>query len=131
MKYRPSTAIIAIYSLFTFLWLASNISASESKYTNIIPELLEHNIVPLSTKKLELRNAINKTILSIILKHFLTIQDILILRKTCKDFEILLRPNGQNMVLFSKNFGSKTITEAPLAWFDLKYFLNTKLFHYF
>jgi len=204
MKSHPSTATIAFYFLFTFLWFPLNTLTSESKPTNIIPALKHFSILPpqycdknlqYSTNKLcffseikkqivslqqklqsydeitnissvleqlpkipqgqlsqnftnrlsifnEIKQQIilleqklpilppnihnfNKDILSIIFNQFLTIQEILILRNTCKDFQILLQPNGQNMmIMFCKNFRSKEIEEATLIWFDLKHFLN-------
>jgi len=177
MKFRSSTATIAFYFSFTFLWFTLQTPASEfrhaniiqtlitfrhrgknihsptntiyffhiikkqivflqqklktyDKHTNIMPAvqeqltnrllrlneikqqiiLLQQKLPPLPNT-LELYNAINKDILSVIFHQFLTIQDILILRKSCKDFQILLRPNEQNMDIFCKNFRSKEIDE--------------------
>jgi hypothetical protein len=129
MKVRPNTASIAIYFLFTLIWFILHTSTSELKETNIIP-LLEHNKIPQHhdedrTNALTLYNAINNNnYVSAIFFPFLTMQDILILRGTCKDFQILLQPNKQNdMVIFCKNFSSKDIYEAPLKWVDVIVFL--------
>jgi hypothetical protein len=81
---------------------------------------------PVKKKKLKLLHSID--ILSKIVNEFLTIHEILILRKTCLAFKILLLPNDQNMVMFCKDFDNlfcKQIdNDIPLTWFDLKYFLN-------
>jgi len=64
-------------------------------------------------------------ILFTIFNQLLTIRDILILRKTCIDFKILLIPNGKIMFMQCKNFSSKEIlTGEPLLWCDLEYLLH-------
>jgi len=67
----------------------------------------------------------NPQVLSTIFNEFLTICDILTLRTTCTDFQILLRPNDdKNMVMFCKEFGSEEMDHIPLMWFDLRYLLQ-------
>jgi len=73
---------------------------------------------------LKLLHSIKKDIRYLIFKTFLTIQDLLVLRQTCKDFQILVLPNDTQMVMFCEDFCSKEKIEVPLIWFDLKYFLN-------
>jgi len=66
----------------------------------------------------------NKHVLAVILNEFLTIKDILVLRKTCKVFQNLLQPNHTNMVTFCDYPYYKNVTDTTIVWDDLKYFLK-------
>jgi len=92
------------------------------------PTNVQHIITdpkPLPSQKLYSHlNETNNNILSLIFNQFLTMKDILLLRKTCKNFENLLQPNHAKMVTFCNYADSRKITEVLLEWCDLKYFLN-------
>jgi len=119
------SAPIAIYLLFTFFWMTLLTYASQNKPQEITPNL---NFMIAQDQDVQitfnLLYAINKSIRYLILNQLLTIRDILILRKTCTDFQMLISPNDTKMVMFGETFCSKKITEVPLIWFHLKYFLN-------
>jgi hypothetical protein len=132
MKFRRSAAItILIYFLFTSLWMALSINAStEDENSHNIPELVDNILTQeLQQDTLQLP-AVNATtffhsikahIFSKILNEFITIHDILRLRKTCIDFKILLFPNDtNNMVMFCKHFGKKEDL-LPLLWLDVTF----------
>jgi len=132
MKFRrPRVAtFIAIYFLFTLLCAYASL---KEKYNNIIPaelnnggqtQHLQQDIQP-TVKKQSFFHLIHKHIILTILNQFLTIHDILLLRQTCIEFVIILKPNDKtDMIMFCKDFRSKEMDEVPLMWFDLKYVLN-------
>ena len=113
MKFRHSTAIIAIYVLFILLLMVSLINASEDETTN--------KIITQEIQKTCYLQLIKKEILSTIFKEYLTIRDILTFQKTCKDFHILLYPNDRNMVMFCNDFSSNTMDAVPLLWEDVTF----------
>jgi len=142
MKFRRNAATIAIYFLFTLLWMNLFINASddEQQTVNIMKRKREHEIDENTNINLDLATdvitntlqqtslhtpvSLSKNILSKIFK-FLNIHDILIVRQMSRKFQILLHPNDQNMVRFCKNFGSNEMDDdVPLIWSDLKYFPN-------
>jgi len=114
MKFLRSPAAIAIY----FLWMALLLNASEIKNN---PEL---QMRLLKNDELRLLHSISKKILSKIFNEYLSIHEILTLRNTCTDFQILLLQNDKKMVKFCKDFSSKEMNDIPLMWFDLKHFLD-------
>jgi len=144
MKFRQITVVtIATYFiLFTLLYMALFINATSDDKNktyiflnsdNVIIEqnLQQHFLRPIpftinmaAKNTIKLLHSIAPNILSNIFQTFLTIREILILRKTCTDFQILLLPNDKNMVMFCKDFLSKGMDYVPLIWFDIKYFLN-------
>jgi len=63
-------------------------------------------------------------ILSLIINKFLTCKDIIVLRRTCYDFQYLLHPNDAHMVTFCIYGVSKTMTDTNIIWGDLKYFMK-------
>jgi hypothetical protein len=126
MKFRLS-AIIAIHFVLIHLWIVLFIHASEDENTKInfnflpgITEDLEVNIQP-SAIPIKLLHAISKHILSIMFTQYLTIHEILILRKSSTEFAILLFPNDKNTIMFCKNFHSKEMDEVPLTWLDVTF----------
>ena len=129
MKSRHSAATIKIYFLFTFIWMALFINASEIKNTKHFPEMdnaiaqnFQQNVLePSYVNTMKLLHSIKAHILSTIFNEFLTIQEILTLRKTCIDFQILILPNDKNMVMFCKNFSSKEMDNMSLMWFDVTF----------
>jgi len=136
MKFHLSVATIATNFLFILLWMILFINASYDKNTNDLGNviMITQNLQLIDTgssqlhmednNTMRLLHSINAHIFSTIFKEFITIHEILILRKTCTDFQILLFPNEKNMVLFCKDFGSKEMDKIPLLWFDLKFFVN-------
>jgi len=117
MKFLRSSAAIAIY----FLWMALLLNASEIQNNELQMRLLKNDD---STLKLRFLHSISKKILSKIFNEYLSIHEILTLRNTCTDFQILLLQNDKKMVKFCKVFSSKEMNDIPLMWFDLKYFLD-------
>ena len=61
----------------------------------------------------------NKHVLAVIFNEFLTIKDILVLRKTCKVFQNLLQPNHTNMVTFCDYPYYKNVTDTTIVWDDV------------
>jgi len=105
MKFRLS-ATIAIYFLFTLLCFTLFITSASNKTK-------ENALIDL-----------NHQVLGIIINQLLTIQDILILRKTCKLFGNLLSPNDEGMVTFYNYNHSPKLINVDLFWINLGYFLN-------
>jgi len=123
MDNRKVTENIAIPPVIWFLFTLALLHEME-KSRMAIPILgignNDHGTLQLPTKPNYL-NATNKNIMSIIVNQFLTMQDILILRQTCRYFNILLlQPDKNNMV----EFGSLCPEDVSFAWFDLKHFLE-------
>jgi len=114
--------------LYEFLYLEKNENKTNiCELENINEQNPEQNVLQPPMYTMELLHSITKDILSkYVFNQFLTIRDILTLRKASKKFQVLLMANENNMVMFCKNFdGCKEIYDAvPLIWFDLKYFLN-------
>ena len=114
-SFDSTPATVTIYFLFT-LWVAlfmlnKAITHNFQQYVFIQPIV--------NTRKL--LHSIKPQTLSTISNKFLTIQEILKLRNTCKYFQILLLPNDKNMVMFCKDFGSKEMENVPLMWFDVNF----------
>jgi len=126
MRCYQST-FIAIYFLIGLLWTTLLINATKDENKKIIFELhifQQNNLhLPVHIISSPFQSCRNK-ILSTIFNEFLTIHEILTLRKTCKDFQMILFPNDKNMVIFCTDFGSEEIDNVSLMWIDLKYFLN-------
>jgi len=122
------SAPIAIYLLFTLFWMILLTYASQNKLQEINSNLkfiiTQDQDVQTTFNSFNILHAINNNIRYLILNQLLTIRDILILRKTCTDFQMLISPNDTKMVMFGETFCSKKLAEVPLIWFHLKYFLN-------
>jgi len=123
MKFRLN-ATIAFCFLFTLLWLTLFTTATSNK-TN---DEWEENIDSPQQEKFSLQTNtltnLKNDVLGLIINQFLTIQDILILRKTCNTFGNLLAPNDAGMVTFCNYFDSQHMVNVDLFWFNIKYFLN-------
>ena len=146
MKVRLS-ATIAIYLLFTLLFSTLYTNASQVKTENttklhipqnystqnhekrakilvqkwtVFSRLLnaKHNLSIL--QKFLLGNK-NQNILFVIMNQFLTCKDVLILTKTCKGFQNLLRPNLSNMVTFCNYGDFQHMTETTIIWDDVTF----------
>ena len=61
-------------------------------------------------------------ILFLIINQFLTCKDILVLQKTCKVFQNLLRPNHANMVTFCNYSDTKRMIETIIIWDDVTFY---------
>ena len=145
MKFRLSAATIAIYFLFTLLFSTLYIQASQDQNKNknftekLLAQDLSQNLQPptkayLSDKKENAQiititelsisqilqqpanSFLPKPILFLIINQFLTCKDILVLRKTCKIFQNLLRPNYANMVTFCNYSDTKRMIETTIIW---------------
>lgn len=93
-----------------------------SNLSSIIAQNLQQD--DLQQPPVKLLHSIHVNTISTIVE-FLTIHEILTLRKTCIYFQMLIFPNEKNMVTFCKAFGSKKMDDdITLLWDDLKYFLN-------
>jgi len=113
MKFRFNATI----ALFTLLWTILFTYASDDK----IDTDVSHDPDLRKEPGCEYLQQTNVNILSIIFYRFLTVRDILILRRTCKCFEDLLQPDEQKMVTLSKTI---PLQDVCLAWMDLRYFLH-------
>jgi len=109
----------------------------QNLFTNRIDFLsqIKQNILSLQQKvnpPFKIFNKISKDIISFIFNQFLTMHEILNLRKTCTEFAIWLRPNSKNnTIIICKDICSKEIIEIPLLWSDLKYFQNQNYYNVF
>ena len=156
MKVRLS-ATIAIYFLFTLLFSTLYTNASQVKTENTTELHIPQNYSTQNHEKrakifvqkwtvfFKLLNAKHKlpilqqfllgnkhrsknNILFVILNQFLTCKDVLILTKTCKCFQNLLRPNPSNMVTFCNYGYSQHMTETTIIWDDVTFHFLFLLF---
>jgi len=119
MTFHHSAATIAIHIFFILSLATLFINASKDQ------DISDLNI---DITKIRLLHEIKTHILSKIFTEFLTFHEILTLRTTCMDFQILIFPNDDNNVVFCKDFGSKEMHILPLIWFN-KENINMNWFH--
>jgi len=117
MKFRPSVTI-AFSFLCTLLFLTLFTVASNKLEQNINSQ--QELLITQTNTLINLKN----NVLSMIINRFLTMQDILILRKTCHAFGNLLEPNDSGMITFCNYFDSQQMVNVDIFWLNLKYFLN-------